>query len=157
MRSRPLTGSGGSSPSAQTLAPGTMLAGRYQIEKIIGTGGMSMVYAARDRRFRAIVRRCAVKEMFDNLTDPAARQRGLVEARLLSDWATIVGPHLAARCLPIRLSGGRDGGGGVLTVQCMSPSPLRIGHCMLLKKRSPNTMGFMTSAGMRSARRDTSG
>lgn len=73
MRTRP-TSSGGMMPG-NTLSPGTMLAGRYQVEKVIGTGGMSVVYSARDRRFRAIVRRCAIKEMFDSIADTAARQR----------------------------------------------------------------------------------
>jgi serine/threonine protein kinase/outer membrane protein assembly factor BamB len=66
----------GRSPTmGNTLQSGTMLAGRYQIEKVIGTGGMSVVYAARDRRFRAINRLCAVKEMFDMLGDGPVRQR----------------------------------------------------------------------------------
>lgn len=59
----------------RTLSPGTMLASRYQIEKVIGSGGMSMVYLARDRRFRTTVRYCAVKEMFDAILDAEARRR----------------------------------------------------------------------------------
>jgi serine/threonine protein kinase/outer membrane protein assembly factor BamB len=66
---------GRSPTTGNTLQAGTMLAGRYQIEKVIGTGGMSVVYSARDRRFRAINRLCAVKEMFDMLGDGPARQR----------------------------------------------------------------------------------
>lgn len=66
---------GRSPTTGNTLQSGTMLAGRYQIEKVIGTGGMSVVYSARDRRFRAINRLCAVKEMFDMLGDGPVRQR----------------------------------------------------------------------------------
>lgn len=66
---------GRSPTTGNTLQAGTMLAGRYQIEKVIGTGGMSVVYSARDRRFRAINRLCAVKEMFDMLGDGPIRQR----------------------------------------------------------------------------------
>lgn len=58
-----------------TLAPGTVLDGRYEIEKVIGTGGMSVVYLALDRKFRLSERRCAVKEMQDRLTDAVTRQR----------------------------------------------------------------------------------
>jgi serine/threonine protein kinase/outer membrane protein assembly factor BamB len=60
---------------SNTLASGTTLAGRYQIDRVIGTGGMGTVYLAQDRRFRTSTRLCAVKEMFDTLTDPALRQK----------------------------------------------------------------------------------
>lgn len=61
--------------SDNTLRPGTTLNKRYQIEAIIGTGGMSVVYSALDLNFRFTERRCAIKEMFDSLTDPLVRKR----------------------------------------------------------------------------------
>lgn len=57
------------------LPSGTLLAGRYQIEQVIGVGGMGAVYVVRDCRFRAVARQCAVKEMLDQLSDPAAREQ----------------------------------------------------------------------------------
>nr|WP_290666445.1 serine/threonine-protein kinase [Ardenticatena sp.] len=59
------------------LTPGTILGERYIIEDVIGRGGMGAVYAARDKRFRAVVRRCAVKEMYDQLLDEEARRRAV--------------------------------------------------------------------------------
>ncbi|MDQ7030539.1 MAG: protein kinase [Ardenticatenia bacterium] len=38
---------------------------------------MGAVYSARDQRFRAAPRRCAVKEMFNTLLDPAARRQAV--------------------------------------------------------------------------------
>lgn len=61
--------------SDKTLRPGTKLNKRYQIEGVIGTGGMSVVYSALDLSFRFTERRYAVKEMFDSLTDPLVRLR----------------------------------------------------------------------------------
>lgn len=60
-----------------TLAPGTLLAGRYRLERVIGIGGMGAVYIAYDERFRTVARRCAVKEMFDQLLDDASRNQAL--------------------------------------------------------------------------------
>lgn len=67
-------------------------------------------------------------DLLTRLLDPVARRRGLAEARLLNDWPTIVGPHLAARCQPVRLSGGRDGAGGVLWVHVSGASALELQH-----------------------------
>lgn len=58
-----------------TLSAGTVLMGRYKLEKVIGLGGMSAVYAALDERFRTVRRRCAVKEMFDMLPDKQMREQ----------------------------------------------------------------------------------
>ncbi len=57
-----------------TLDFGTALQDRYEVEQVIGYGGMSTVYRARDLRFTEAVRVVAVKEMFDVSTDPAVRE-----------------------------------------------------------------------------------
>ncbi len=48
-----------------TLPKGTTLAKRYQITQVVGLGGMSTVYAARDLRFASTFKPVAVKEMAD--------------------------------------------------------------------------------------------
>ncbi|MGH7924193.1 MAG: protein kinase domain-containing protein, partial [Candidatus Binatus sp.] len=53
------------------LGAGTMLQGRYQIERLLGGGGMGMVYLARDQRLAN--RPCAIKEMVDHFIDQAQR------------------------------------------------------------------------------------
>jgi outer membrane protein assembly factor BamB/tRNA A-37 threonylcarbamoyl transferase component Bud32 len=71
-----------------TMPRGHVLQGRYEIEQVVGYGGMSTVYRARDMRFTQTVRVCAIKEMFDMSTDPAARrdkmQRFEMEANILA-------------------------------------------------------------------------
>ena len=61
------------SPLGGHLQPGVMLADRYLIQEIIGTGGMSAVYRARDMHFPNIVRLVAIKEMVPNTRDPVVR------------------------------------------------------------------------------------
>src|SRR6266446_5393157 len=53
------------------LAPGTILQRRYQIDRLLGGGGMGMVYLARDQRLSN--RPCAIKEMVDHFIDPQQR------------------------------------------------------------------------------------
>src|SRR6202167_4876292 len=53
------------------LAPGTILQGRYAIDRLLGGGGMGMVYLARDQRLAN--RPCALKEMVDHFIDQAQR------------------------------------------------------------------------------------
>ena len=67
-------------------------------------------------------------ELLQRLLDPAARRRGLAEARLLTDWPLVIGPQLGARCQPVRLTGGRDGTGGVLTIHVGGASALELQH-----------------------------
>ncbi len=55
----------------EPLAPGTVLQNRYQIERLLGGGGMGMVYLAHDQRLAN--RPCAVKEMVDHFIDPQQR------------------------------------------------------------------------------------
>src|ERR1019366_2078303 len=76
------------------LMPGTILsANRYQIEKLVASGGMGAVYRAIDTRFN---RPCAVKEMLDEFQQESDRAQAIEwfsrEATLLLD--------LHHRCIP---------------------------------------------------------
>jgi hypothetical protein len=66
-------------------------------------------------------------ELLGRVLDPAARRRGLAEARLLTDWCMILGPQLGSRCQPVRLSGARDAP-GVLTIHVGGASALELQH-----------------------------
>jgi serine/threonine protein kinase len=55
----------------EPLTPGTVLQNRYEIERLLGGGGMGMVYLAHDHRLAN--RSCAVKEMVDHFIDQQQR------------------------------------------------------------------------------------
>jgi serine/threonine protein kinase len=55
----------------EALSPGTVLQNRYAVERLLGGGGMGMVYLAHDQRLAN--RPCAVKEMVDHFIDPQQR------------------------------------------------------------------------------------
>ncbi len=57
------------------LQPGVLLAGRYEIVKRIGGGGMGNVYQAKDKRLADAPR--AVKEMIGTFTDEASRKKAI--------------------------------------------------------------------------------
>ena len=113
--------------------------------KMAGRGtGRSKVNQLRRRRAKAhgvgggtagaeqIRRGGGLRRLPDLLTrvlEPAARRRGLAEARLLNAWPTIVGPGLAARCHPIRLSPGSDRPGGILVLHVAGAAALELQHC----------------------------
>lgn len=60
-----------------------------------------------------------LKSLLPRLTKPARSKRGFHQERLLLEWPAIVGPHLASRCLPQKLSHDRHGErGGVLHLVC---------------------------------------
>jgi hypothetical protein len=56
-------------PGTSPLPRNTVLQSRYDIEQVLGIGGMSTVYKARDLRFSAVARYCAIKEMPDTSPD----------------------------------------------------------------------------------------
>jgi outer membrane protein assembly factor BamB/tRNA A-37 threonylcarbamoyl transferase component Bud32 len=56
------------------LQPGDMLQGRYRVVGILGIGGFSSVYQARDMRFSTVTRLCAIKEMVNTAADPQMRE-----------------------------------------------------------------------------------
>ena len=78
-----------------TLPRNTVLQGRYDIEEVIGIGGMSTVYKARDLRFSTVVRYCAIKEINDNSPDPRTGQLRLANfEREASMLATLSHPGI---------------------------------------------------------------
>jgi len=76
------------STSRPVLKRGTVLAERYEITKVLGLGGMSTVYAARDLRFTTTFKPCAIKEMADASATVSDRQQLLAnferEANMLA-------------------------------------------------------------------------
>src|SRR5215211_1370368 len=70
------------------LKPNTVLQQRYRVMEILGVGGMSTVYKARDLRFTSVDRMCAIKEMFNVTDDDRVKQLRLTnfqrEAALLA-------------------------------------------------------------------------
>ena len=62
-------------PLSPPLSVGATLEERYQIESVLGIGGMSVVYKGRDLRFKGVYRTCAIKEMIDR--SPNSQTRGI--------------------------------------------------------------------------------
>jgi len=58
----------------ETLPVGTVLQERYQITEVVGIGGQSVVYQARDMKFPNVTKLCAVKEMINAAPDVRLRE-----------------------------------------------------------------------------------
>ena len=67
-------------------------------------------------------------DLLGKVLDPASRRRGLAEAGVLTDWPSIVGEALAARCQPVKLTGGGRGHGGILHVHVAGSAALELQH-----------------------------
>ena len=67
-------------------------------------------------------------DLLGKVLDPASRRRGLAEAGVLTDWPSIVGEALAARCQPVKLTGGGHGHGGILHVHVAGSAALELQH-----------------------------
>ncbi len=72
-----------------TLALGTVLQDRYQIDRVVGLGGMGAVYRVRDLHFQGTVKWRALKEMIIKFADNFDQERRKLtferEANLLAD------------------------------------------------------------------------
>jgi hypothetical protein len=67
-------------------------------------------------------------DLLSKVLDPASRRRGLAQARVLTDWPTIVGQVLAARCQPVKLTGASRGHGGILHLHVAGSAALELQH-----------------------------
>jgi serine/threonine protein kinase len=57
------------------IAPHTIIGGRYRVVKLLGGGGMKLVYLAEDLRLAA--RKCALAEMVDTFTSAEAQNQAI--------------------------------------------------------------------------------
>ncbi|MBU0490841.1 MAG: PQQ-binding-like beta-propeller repeat protein [Chloroflexi bacterium] len=58
----------------QLLPTGSTLQKRYEVQDVLGVGGMSTVYLVRDHRFAHATKLCAMKEMAEHSNDPGTRR-----------------------------------------------------------------------------------
>lgn len=71
------------------IAPNTIVGGRYRVIRVLGGGGMKMVYLAEDLRLAA--RYCALAEMVDSLTSPDAQQQAIAAFQREADMLAQLG------------------------------------------------------------------
>jgi hypothetical protein len=90
-------------------------------------------------------------DLLGRVLDPPARRRGLAEATLLTDWPSVVGPELAARSQPVKLTGDQSGrGGATLVLHCGSAAALELQHAELqLLERINDHFGYPAVARLR--------
>jgi serine/threonine protein kinase len=65
------------------IAPNTVIGNRYRVARLLGGGGMKMVYLAEDLRLAA--RPCALAEMVDAISSPDLQQQAVVSFQREAD------------------------------------------------------------------------
>ena len=70
-----------------------------------------------------------LSKVMDSVTRPAFKKHGLAEARIITEWSTIVGPVLAEHSLPTKLSFQKgERGNGTLHLLVASGWALEVQH-----------------------------
>ncbi len=78
--------------------------------------------------------------MLPAITDAALRKRGFAQSAVISNWAEIVGPELAANAAPQKLAFPRGGhGDGTLHVRVSGPLAIELQHMEPLVLERINT------------------
>ena len=90
-------------------------------------------------------------DLLGRVLGPPARRRGLAEATLLTDWPAVVGPGLAARSQPVKLTGDPNArGGATLVLHCAGAAALEVQHAELqLLERINDHFGYPAVARLR--------
>jgi tetratricopeptide (TPR) repeat protein len=78
-------GETGIGPAPEMLAPGTVIAGRYEVRRVLGSGGYAIVYLAHDRRLNSDV---ALKAMRADRNSAAALTRFRREVTIAREAAS---------------------------------------------------------------------
>ena len=66
-------------------------------------------------------------KLLENRIRATGEVRGFAVAKLLTQWAEVVGPELAAACTPVDVKYGRDGGmGATLTILTTGPMAQKV-------------------------------
>jgi hypothetical protein len=113
----------------QNMAPrGTWQSKLNQARRRRATAGRRHAQSSGEEQIRRGGGLRRLPDLLRRVLEPAARRRGLAEARLLTEWATVVGPLLATRCHPIRLSPRSSGPGGVLVLHVTGAAALELQH-----------------------------
>jgi len=82
----------------------------------------------------------ALGAMLPGITDAALRKRGFAQTAVVSNWAEIVGPELAADAAPQKLTFPRGGhGDGTLHVRVSGPLAIELQHMEPLVLERINT------------------
>ena len=81
---------------------------------------------AKKRRRRGGLR--ALGASLPKVTARALGKRGYAEGALLTEWSSVVGEMIAGRCLPLRLTGRREAGGGTLLLRVAPGFALELQH-----------------------------
>src|SRR5439155_26768558 len=100
------------------LEPGTLLAGRYRIERFLASGGMGVVYVAQDQRLAD--RRRAIKEILDRFSNAEERAHAIEYFHREADTLS----QLKHAAIPAIFDGVGEGNGHYVAMDCIEGTNL---------------------------------